>query len=62
MNIIPPCSTRQEKNRYYHSKKNSFTKIRKHKRGKSMKLGQWIRAIAGTFVPISVSQGYFHHR
>ena len=27
-----------------------------------MKMEQWIRAIAGTFVLISVGLGYFHHR
>lgn len=26
-----------------------------------MKMEQWIRAIAGTFVLISVGLGYFHH-
>lgn len=33
-----------------------------HRRGKPMKMEQWIRAIAGTFVLISVGLGYFHHR
>lgn len=28
----------------------------------NMKMEQWIRAIAGTFVLISVGLGYFHHR
>jgi hypothetical protein len=27
-----------------------------------MKMEQWIRAIAGAFVLISVGLGYFHHR
>jgi hypothetical protein len=27
-----------------------------------MKMEQWIRAIAGTLVLISVGLGYFHHR
>ena len=27
-----------------------------------MKMEQWIRVIAGTFVLISVGLGYFHHR
>ncbi|MHB8137077.1 MAG: YgaP family membrane protein [Smithellaceae bacterium] len=27
-----------------------------------MKMEQWIRAIAGTFVLVSVGLGYFHHR
>ena len=27
-----------------------------------MKMEQWIRAIAGTFVLASVGLGYFHHR
>jgi hypothetical protein len=27
-----------------------------------MKMEQWIRAIAGTLVSISVGLGYFHHR
>jgi hypothetical protein len=27
-----------------------------------MKMEQWIRAIAGTFVLISVGLGYFYHR
>jgi len=26
-----------------------------------MKMEQWIRAIAGTFVLISIGLGYFHH-
>lgn len=33
-----------------------------HRRGMLMKMEQWIRAIAGTFVLVSVGLGYFHHR
>ena len=27
-----------------------------------MKMEQWIRAIAGTFIPVSLAPGYFHRR
>jgi len=37
--------------------------IHKHRRkNKPMKMEQWIRAIAGVFILISVGLGYFHHR
>jgi len=57
------CSTGHGRNQYYDMTRITCINIHKHRRkNKPMKMEQWIRAIAGVFILISVGLGYFHHR